>query len=400
MTAESVGAHRAPKRLTAARLAGVDELEETFSDLTDTLDIWDGGGEQPPSRGRHVELLQESLLEMGYPLPGYGVDGIYGAETTAAVLQFQIDAGHPLPPGHEWEHVLGIGGPNTLAHFDMFTPGGTVGYATPETTGAAAESVRFAESPDNLLAGFDDSVSPPSLVVGTSTRRRVRVEVEPADADVEFAADDPSVATVGLTHEGIVVGGERAGTTVVRGTSQGTVLGELRVSVKDGREESVNFFFVSTTNPSEGTTRDHEKAMLLTLRLNRVLRRQANVRFTRGRVADVVLQHPAGSGVGPDDLHELARSAVAGGFNVFLVRAIAPGLEPVHLSAGDDAPAFMVLPDDDCPDGMDVMHGMAHYLAQSLADGRSGVTAPCGMDTDRRRVPHEVADMVNASGRG
>jgi peptidoglycan hydrolase-like protein with peptidoglycan-binding domain len=398
MTTESV-ANRAPKRLTAARLAGVDELEETFSDLTDTLDIWGGGGERPPSRGRHVELLQESLLEMGYQLPGYGVDGIYGPETTAAVLQFQIDAGHPLPPGHEWEHVLGIGGPNTLAHFDMLAPGGTVGYATRESTGAAAKSARFAESPDNLLAGFDDSVSPPSLVVGTSTRRRVRVEVEPAHADVEFAADDPSIATVGLTHEGIVVGGERAGTTVVRATSRGTALAELHVSVKDARDEHVNFFFVSTADPSEGTTRDHEKAMLLTLRLNRVLRRQANVRFSLGQVADVVLQRPAGRGVGADDLHQLARNVVASGFNVFLVRAIAPGLEPVQLAAAADEPAFMVLPDDDCPDGMDVMHGVAHYLAQSLADGRTGLTAPCGADTDRRRVPRDVADTVNPSGR-
>jgi peptidoglycan hydrolase-like protein with peptidoglycan-binding domain len=394
MNRENESATRAPKRLTAARLAGEDELEETFSDLTDTRDIWDGGGEQPPSKGRHVALLQESLIEMGYELPTYGVDGVYGAETTAAVLQFQIDAGHPLPAGHEWEHVLGMGGPNTLAHFDMFTPGGTVGYATGRSTGVIADAVEFAESPDNLFAGFDDSVSPPSLVVGTSTRRRVRVEIEPADAEVEFAADDSSVATVGVTHEGIVVGGERAGTTVIRATSLGNALAELHVSVRDARNESVNFFFVSSTN--NGTTRDHEKATLLTLRLNRVLRRQANVCFSVGQVEDVVLQGAVGPQVDADDLLELAGRALPGALNVFLVRALAPGLEPVQL----DASPFVVLPDDDCPDGMDLMHGVTHYLARSLADGRSGITAPCGTDTDRRRVSREVADMVNSSSRG
>jgi len=397
MSSGDTGMTRAPKRLTAARLAGVDELEETFSDLTDTRDIWDGGGEQPASQGRHVELLQESLVEMGYALPAYGVDGIYGPETTAAVLQFQIDAGHPLPAGHEWEHVLGIGGPNTLAHFDMFAPGGTVGYATLETTGAAAASVRFAESPDNPFAGFDGSTFPPSLVVGTSTRRRVRVDVEPAGADVELAADDPSIATVGLTHEGIVVGGERAGTTVVRARSQGIALAELHVSVKDPRDERVNFFFVSAADPSDGTTRDHEKATLLTLRLNRVLRRQANVRFSLGLVADVVLQGAAGP-LNEDDVDELGREAVPGGFNVFLVRALARGLEPLHLARQPGEAAFLVLPDDDCPDGMDLMHGMAHHLTQSQVDARDGLMAPCGADTDRRRVPRDVADAVNPSG--
>lgn len=388
---------RGPKRLTAAHLAGVEELEETFSDLTDTQDIWDGGGEQSPSTGRHVELLQESLLEMGYELPVHGVDGVYGSETTAAVLQFQIDAGHPLPPGHEWEHVLGIAGPNTLAHFDMFAPGGTVGYAAPRATGSSADSVRFAESQDNPLAGFDDSVSPPSLVVGTSTRRRVRAEVEPADAEVEFAADDPSVATVGLTHEGIVVGGERAGTTVVRAVSNSVPLAELHVSVKDERVEVVNFFFVSdTADPPTATARDHEKATLLTLRLNRVLRRQANVRFSLGQVADVVVQGELGPQLRADDL---VHSAAPGMFNVFLVRAIAPGVEPVRLAANADEPSFMVLPDDDCPDGMDVMHGVAHHLGHPLVDGRSGLMAPCGEETDRRRVSREVADVVNPSGR-
>jgi hypothetical protein len=296
--------------------------------------------------------------------------------------------------------VLGIAGPNTLAHFDMFAPGGTVGYASPKTTGTSADSVAFTESPDHLLAGFDASVLPPWLVVGTSTRRRVCVEVEPADAEVEFAADDPSVATVGLTHEGIVVGGERAGTTVVRATSRGVALAELHVSVKDVREETVNFFFVSdTANPPNMTSRDHEKATLLTLRLNRILRRQANVRFSLGEVADLVVQDAMGAQFGSDDVDELAQRAAPGMFNVFFVRAIAPGLEPVQIAATDDEPSFMVLPDDDCPDGMDVMHGIAHYLAQSLVDGRLGLMAPCDEETDRRRVPREVAEIVNPSGR-
>ena len=394
------GATRAPKRLTAARFAGVAELEETFSDLTDTKDIWDGGGEHPPSIGGYVELLQASLLEMGYELPKHGVDGIYGSETTAAVLQFQIDAGHPLPAGHEWEHVLGIAGPNTLAHFDMFAPGGTVGYATPEATGVRALSVRFAESPDNPVAGFDDSTSPPSLVVGTSTRRRVRVDIEPADADVAFATEDPSVAAVGLTHEGVVVGGERTGVTIVRATSGDAMLAELHVSVKDPRDVVINFFYVSDASATPyATSRDHEKASLLTLRLNRVLRRQANVRFSLGRVTDIVVPESIGAAFGAQDIERLVRFAVPGSLNVFCVPGIAAGTEPVLVSDRPDEPSLMVLPDDDCADGMDVMHGAAHYLGYPLADAGSGLMAACGQHTDRRLVSRELADVVNPSGR-
>ena len=57
----------------------------------------------------------------------------------------------------------------------------------------------------------------------------------------------------------------------------------------------------------------------------------------------------------------------------------------------------MVLRDDDCPDGMDVMHGAGHYLGHSLADATWGLMAACGQDTDRRRVPKELADIVNPS---
>ena len=66
-----------PKRLTAARLAGVPELELAFRDVSGENDISDGEGVQRAEQGRPVQLLQESLLEMGYELPS-GADGIYG----------------------------------------------------------------------------------------------------------------------------------------------------------------------------------------------------------------------------------------------------------------------------------------------------------------------------------
>jgi peptidoglycan hydrolase-like protein with peptidoglycan-binding domain len=56
------------------------------------------------SRGDMVMEIQKMLMEAGYELPKYGVDGIYGNETRSAVMRFQEDKG--LNPD-------GIVGPDT-----------------------------------------------------------------------------------------------------------------------------------------------------------------------------------------------------------------------------------------------------------------------------------------------
>jgi hypothetical protein len=43
--------------------------------------------------GDDVTMLQQLLMELGYELPEYGVDGDYGNETEAAVMEFQGDNG-------------------------------------------------------------------------------------------------------------------------------------------------------------------------------------------------------------------------------------------------------------------------------------------------------------------
>ncbi len=46
---------------------------------------------QQGSHGPEVRKIQELLISQGYRLPKFGSDGIYGAETVAAVKQFQHD---------------------------------------------------------------------------------------------------------------------------------------------------------------------------------------------------------------------------------------------------------------------------------------------------------------------
>lgn len=47
----------------------------------------------PGDRGAGVRLLQTQLLRLGYPLPRFGADGIYGLETMGALKAFQHVAG-------------------------------------------------------------------------------------------------------------------------------------------------------------------------------------------------------------------------------------------------------------------------------------------------------------------
>ncbi|MFZ5850528.1 MAG: peptidoglycan-binding domain-containing protein [Actinomycetota bacterium] len=48
---------------------------------------------RPLQRGPDVLAVQQRLLDLGYPLPRYGADGTYGAETEAAVVALQTKAG-------------------------------------------------------------------------------------------------------------------------------------------------------------------------------------------------------------------------------------------------------------------------------------------------------------------
>lgn len=50
----------------------------------------------PGDRGPLVRALQSRLLALGYPLPRFGADGIFGQETAAALIAFQRVSG--LPP--------------------------------------------------------------------------------------------------------------------------------------------------------------------------------------------------------------------------------------------------------------------------------------------------------------
>lgn len=69
---------------------------------------WNGSVIRNGEKGKHVKELQERLLALGYKLPRYGVDGVFGTETQKAVRQFQRDAGIKIDgiPGPQTKKAL------------------------------------------------------------------------------------------------------------------------------------------------------------------------------------------------------------------------------------------------------------------------------------------------------
>ncbi len=98
--------------LKAPRFAGDPVLEACF----DNEQLLRFG-----SRGPAVQKIQQALIDAGFPLPQFGVDGNFGAETQAAVRSYQT--AHGLAPD-------GIVGPLTMGNMDAL-------FAAPAPPGPA-----------------------------------------------------------------------------------------------------------------------------------------------------------------------------------------------------------------------------------------------------------------------
>lgn len=94
--------------LTNSRFAGETTLEAAYDDET-YLSTWRN------NKGDPVTRIQQALVDLGYDLPEYGADGIYGGETKAAVRAFQSDNDAQKD---------GIVGQETMGFLDRLAGGG------------------------------------------------------------------------------------------------------------------------------------------------------------------------------------------------------------------------------------------------------------------------------------
>ncbi len=93
--------------LTSARFEGAERLERCLAgDFVARL--------TPETTGDFVALVQQALMDLGEPLPFAGADGVYGEETTAAVLHYKTRHDIRSADGS----IDGIVGPKTMAKLD------------------------------------------------------------------------------------------------------------------------------------------------------------------------------------------------------------------------------------------------------------------------------------------
>lgn len=121
-----------------------DILKTAVKSLTGTLDkLFDLTGIDEilgfGAVGDDVKKVQDALEKLGYTLDKFGVDGIIGAETTAAIKKFQADAGIK---------VDGVVGPETLAALEK------ANKSTAELTG---ENEKLVDSYDDLIDAIDQT---------------------------------------------------------------------------------------------------------------------------------------------------------------------------------------------------------------------------------------------------
>jgi peptidoglycan hydrolase-like protein with peptidoglycan-binding domain len=99
--------------LTAARFSGNADLEAVYDDEQD-LRVGDSGAA--------VSLMQQALVDAGFPLPQFGVDGIFGNETRRALMDFQRSSSLSAD---------GILGPNTMSALNALYTGGAPALPPP-----------------------------------------------------------------------------------------------------------------------------------------------------------------------------------------------------------------------------------------------------------------------------
>jgi peptidoglycan hydrolase-like protein with peptidoglycan-binding domain len=382
-----------PHDLTATRFARNRILEDVFDGRRVLRD---------GSKGTAVRLVQESLLAQGYLLPAFGADGDFGNETETAVRAFQVDVG---------ADVDGEIGSETMQLLDMHDPGTTAVIGRERVAGPprrgevpppAATAATFAEWPSEQFAGYDASTAPDWLVVPTGGRRRAQVTLTPANAVPAYTSVAPGVATVAPTPEGVVVTGVADGNTEIRVQEGATVLDRLRIEVKDRRDRTVDYHFMSDTVPAPGpnhsTTRAPGDEVDMTSGLNQMWERQANVRFRTGVVDSPQVATNLGGQVlwtatPANEWPTIVAFGTGGDYNVFLVWEYEQDATPLvdNTNAGTTAPNTL-LEDNECADGLTLAHEAGHFLGATHAMG--GVMNGCP-GANRQRVTKQMADAVN-----
>jgi len=185
--------------------------------------------------GTPVRLLQQALLDAGFELPRFGVDGIFGPETKAAVMNFQRSS------GLTGTRIDGIVGPTTMGWLDQrFSAGPTPAGTSPgATTGCPVIKTVNVD-----LVSLDGSTRNPvhELDRATTIFNQCCVHFNFGGG----GSEDP-------TRTQALLGGDNV---LTKSTACGTATGEETSLVTGatsdfGLSSRIRAFYVDSTSPSE-----------------------------------------------------------------------------------------------------------------------------------------------------
>ncbi len=169
------------------------------------------------SSGRAVRKVQQALVDFGFRLPRFGVDGEFGAETKAAVQSFQADSGISGP------ELDGIIGPDTMTALDtrggQFPgPGSTLGApAAPAGVGVTIGMPAHIRAPSTPGVMAEDRIPPRVDTDAQVNVEGIHAPMLPVTLSVASSGGTNGEVTVNgsPTHE--IFGNE---TVHLRGTTQ------------------------------------------------------------------------------------------------------------------------------------------------------------------------------------
>jgi peptidoglycan hydrolase-like protein with peptidoglycan-binding domain len=167
------------------------------------------------SKGKAVEKVQQLLVDLGFRLPRFGVDGDFGTETKAALQSFQADSGISGP------ELDGIVGPDTMTALDergrtFAGAGGTV------TAPAAAVG-----PPGAVTLGMPAHIRAPSTP-GVMAEDRIPPRVD-TDVQVNVAGLGPPLLPVTLSVAG---SGGANGDVTIDGAPSLEIFGPVTVHLR------------------------------------------------------------------------------------------------------------------------------------------------------------------------
>lgn len=150
--------------------------------------------------GRPVSLIQQALVDAGFPLPVYGVDGIFRSETRATVQRFQRSSSLPATGVIDAQTMSALDGLYSWGSPSL--PTGTPGTVAPSITSETINIAPDGTADNRTTVGVGEFVRFTGNTEGTWTASSGRIiGLNSGQNMVWEAPATPSISIISLTNQ-------------------------------------------------------------------------------------------------------------------------------------------------------------------------------------------------------